>query len=259
VAVTATTVRTDGQIAATVTTTRAGYTLVGWYDNEGLTGSAITFPYTHGKTDNFTLYAKWNANTLNVTFDTNSGTAVTATTTRTDIQLSATVTTTRAGYTFAGWFGNPELTGSQVSFPHTHGKTANFTLYAKWTPNTLNVRFEINDGTGDFVAATTTTGSEVAAPATNPSHPGFEFMGWSATEGGSALTFPYLHGRTTDFTLHAVWKAGNYTVVYQYNGATGGNSVTSQSYTTDIARTGIVLPVPTRTAYTFTGWRSDIP
>jgi uncharacterized repeat protein (TIGR02543 family) len=257
-AVTATTVRTDGQIAATVTTTRAGYTLVGWFDNEGLTGSAITFPYTHGKTDNFTLFAKWNANTLNVTFDTNSGTAVTATTTRTDIQLSATVTTTRAGYTFAGWFGNPELTGTQVSFPHTHGKTANFTLYAKWTPNTLNVRFEINDGTGDFVAATTTTGSEVAAPATNPSHPGFEFMGWSATEGGSALTFPYLHGRTTDFTLHAVWKAGNYTVVYQYNGATGGNSVTSQSYTTDIARTGIVLPVPTRTAYTFTGWRSDI-
>jgi uncharacterized repeat protein (TIGR02543 family) len=258
-AVTATTTRTGEQIAATITATRAGYTFAGWYENSDLSGTVVRFPYAHGKTANFTLYAKWTANTLNVTFDTNSGTAVTATTTRTGESISsAPVAPTRAGYTFSGWFNNAELTGSQATFPYAHGKTANFTLYAKWTPNTLNVRFEINDGSNAVITATTTTGSEVAAPANNPSYPGFEFMGWSATEGGSALTFPYLHGRTTDFTLYAVWKAGTYTVLFQYNGATGGNSVVSTSYTTDIIRTGIALPAPTRTAYTFSGWHSDI-
>jgi uncharacterized repeat protein (TIGR02543 family) len=258
VSVSSTTTRTGDTISATVTTTRTGYTFAGWFVTEARTGSAITFPYTHGQTANFTLYAEWTPNTLNVTFDTNSGTAVTATTTRTGEALTGTFTTTRAGYTFAGWFNKPDLTGSQASFPYTHGQTGNFILYAKWTANTLNVKFERNDSTTNFVIRTTTTGGEVTPPPTDPTYRGFEFLGWSETPGGSILSFPYVHGRTGDFTLHGVWKAGNYTVVYQYNGATGGNTLARQAYTTDIARTGIALPVPTRTAYTFGGWFSDI-
>lgn len=39
---------------------------------------------------------------------------------------------TRSGYTFNGWFA-ASTGGSSISFPYTHGRTANFTLYAQWT------------------------------------------------------------------------------------------------------------------------------
>ncbi|MGA1656275.1 MAG: glycine-rich domain-containing protein, partial [Ilumatobacteraceae bacterium] len=38
---------------------------------------------------------------------------------------------------------------------------------------------------------------------------GYRFDGWfSASSGGTALSFPYTHGRTDDFTLYAQWTAG---------------------------------------------------
>jgi len=40
------------------TPTRAGYTFNGWYGAPS-GGSAIAFPYTHGQTGNFTLFAQW--------------------------------------------------------------------------------------------------------------------------------------------------------------------------------------------------------
>jgi len=52
-----------------------------------------------------------------------------------------------------------------------------------------------------------------------------------------------------------VARLGTYTVTYNYNSATGDNSVASGSFTTFGA--AITLPTPTRTGYTFGGWYSD--
>ena len=41
----------------------------------------------------------------------------------------------RIGYTFAGWYGNPEFSGDPVTDVPT-GSTVNLTFYAAWTPNT---------------------------------------------------------------------------------------------------------------------------
>jgi uncharacterized repeat protein (TIGR02543 family) len=41
-----------------------------------------------------------------------------------------------------------------------------------------------------------------------PTRTGYTFAGWFvATSGGSAITFPYAHGQTADFTLYAQWTA----------------------------------------------------
>ena len=168
---------------------------------------------------------------------------------------------TRAGYTLLGW--SRTIDGSVVSFAgsgYAPADTAGFTLYAIWSANTLNITYQLNDGTGGTISGTTTTGSAIASASkpADPSYPGFEFLGWSLTENGTVVSFPFTHGQTANFTLHARWKAGTYTVVYQYNGATGGASTSSTTYETDIARTGITLPTPTRTAYTFDGWFTDL-
>jgi uncharacterized repeat protein (TIGR02543 family) len=140
--VTAATTTTDRTVGAAPTApTKDGYTFAGWFANVGLTGNAITFPYTHNQTSSFTLYAKWTANELDVTFESNGGSSVSAATTTTDRTVSAPTAPTRAGYTFAGWFANVGVTGNAITFPYTHGKTDDFTLYAKWNANTLNVSY----------------------------------------------------------------------------------------------------------------------
>lgn len=56
-------------------------------------------------------------------------------------------------------------------------------------------------------------------------------------------------------TFYAQWTPNTYTVSYNYNSATGGNSVASASYTS--GNSALTLPTPTRTNYTFEGWYSD--
>lgn len=52
--------------------TKTGYTFVGWYDNQNLTGNAIT-QIAKGSTGNKTFYAKWLANKYTVKFHKNGG------------------------------------------------------------------------------------------------------------------------------------------------------------------------------------------
>jgi uncharacterized repeat protein (TIGR02543 family) len=232
------------------TPTRAGYTFAGWYAAVS-GGSAITFPYTHGQTGDFTLYAQWTANTLTVTTDEQGGTAIGNASTTTGASMSSPGTPTRAGYTFAGWY-TAASAGTLVTFPYAHGRTTDFTLYAQWTANTLTVTTDEQDGTaiGD---ASTTTGASMSSPGT-PTRAGYTFAGWyAAVSGGSAITFPYAHGHTSDFTLFARWTAKTLAVTYNSG---GGSSVTATSTTTGAS---MLSPrTPTRAGYTFAGWYAAV-
>jgi len=120
-------------------TTKDGYILIGWYDNEALTGDAVAFPYTNETKT--TLYAKW----INeYVFVTNGGTPV-ANGNEAVIQTSP--KPKRDGYALIGWYDNAELSGSPVEFPY-YSEEKN-TLYAKWFDlegNQISEGFEIQDG-----------------------------------------------------------------------------------------------------------------
>ncbi|MEY4893736.1 MAG: hypothetical protein RL751_546, partial [Bacteroidota bacterium] len=185
------------------TPTKAGYSFNGWFVNSG-GGNAITFPFTHGQTNDFTLYAQWTANTLNVSYDSQGGSSISngSTFSGGDIPNSPGIPI-KAGYTFTGWF-TAASGGSAIIFPYSHGQLANFTLFAQWTANSLTVTFD-SQGGNNFSAGTTTTGSVLANPG-NPSQTGYSFNGWfSSPTGGTAINFPYSHGQVSDFTLYAQW------------------------------------------------------
>jgi hypothetical protein len=57
------------------------------------------------------------------------------------------------------------------------------------------------------------------------------------------------------FTMYAQWTPNTSIVTYNYNNATGGNSVANSSFTT--GNSPITLPTPTRTNLSFEGWYSD--
>lgn len=56
-------------------------------------------------------------------------------------------------------------------------------------------------------------------------------------------------------TFYAQWTPNTYNVTYNYNSATGGNSVASATFTS--GGSVITLPTPTRTNFTFEGWYAD--
>ena len=190
------------------TLAKTGYTFDGWCTTQPSAGAACggtsrAAASTFSITSNTTLYAVWTANTLTVTTDEQGGSAVANASTTTGASMNSPGTPTRAGYTFAGWF-TASSGGSAITFPYAHGQTANFTLYAQWTANTLTVTTDEQEGSA-IDNVTTTTGASMSSPGT-PTRTGYVFNGWfTSSTGGTAITFPYAHGRTANFTLYAQW------------------------------------------------------
>jgi len=80
-------------------------------------------------------------------------------------------------------------------------------LYAQWTANTLTVTYNSQSGSS-ITAGSTSTGGSIATLPGPPTRTGYTFAGWFvATSGGLAITFPYAHGQTANFTLYAQWTA----------------------------------------------------
>ena len=101
------------------------------------------------------------ANSLIVTYDSQSGSAISNGTTTTGGTISASPgTPTRDGFTFNGWFA-ASTGGSALSFPYTHNQTANFTLYAQWLTNYLITVTQTSNGTISPSNTTVASGSNV--------------------------------------------------------------------------------------------------
>ena len=236
--------KTTGRITSLGTPMRTGYTFTGW--STATSGSVITFPYAHNQTSNFTLYAQWSADTLNVNFDSQGGSALASGLTKTAGSVIYPGMPARNGYTFMGW--STSANGSVITFPYTHNQNLNFTLYAIWSADTLSVNFDSQGGSALATGLTKTAGSVIypGMPARN----GYTFTGWHlARSGGSSIRFPYTHNQTSDFTLFAHWSANTLNVNFD---AQGGSDIADGITKTAASVTN--PGSPTRPGYTFTGW-----
>ena len=247
----------DGSVAtgasissAPTAPTRNGYTFAGWFAASS-GGSAITFPYAHGQTANFTLYAQWTANTLNVTWNSNSGSTVSDTTTTTGVSIaSAPASPTRAGYTFAGWYEQSGLT-SQAVFPnYVHGRTADFTLYAKWTANpTRTITYSLAGGSSTLPTQSAVQEGLSFSVAGTPVKFGYTFTGWSDGTNSYLGGTTYIVG-SSNITLTATWSADILNVTWNSN----GGSAVSGTTTVTGGTISSAPTAPTKLGYNFAGW-----
>ena len=247
---------TVGGSALTLPTpTRTGYTFGGWYSESALTNQVGTGGGSYSPSADMGLYAKWTPGTYTVTYNYNSatgGNGVSSDSFTTGGSALTLPTPTRTGYTFAGWYAEVGLSTLVGAAAASYTTATSTTLYAKWTANSLTVTYNANGGSSVNAGSTNTGGSISSAP-TAPTKTGYTFVGWYSDAGlTTAVSFPYAHGQTADFILYAKWAAGTYTVTYNYNSATGGNGVSSDSFTT--GGTAVTLPTPTRTSFQFLGW-----
>lgn len=182
---------------------------------------------------------------VKVTFETNGGTAIGEVTSIEDL-LEGIPSTTKAGYTFDGWFEDNALTESFD--PLQERESWVFTLYAKWEANDKDYKVEhYQEGLDgvyvlfedeDFVGVT-----DQVVTAIPKTYAGFTLD----AEHGSAiqeLTLP----ATGDAVLKLYYERNIYQVIIEESGGTAVNDLSvkyGDSFT---------LPTLTRFGYTFTSW-----
>ncbi len=235
---------------------RNGYTFTGWSGTD-LEGNAnVTVSVAKGNTGEREFTANWSKASYGITYNKNGGTianesSYSAYTYGTGLTLP---TPTRTGYTFGGWYANSGLTGTAVT-KITTAETGAKAYYAKWTADTYAITYSGLDG----ATLSTKPGQHTYGTATqigNPTKTGYTFAGWNINGGSTATKNLTLSetGYTSNITLKATWTANTYTVTYNKNGGTIANENSYKNYTYG---TGLTLPTPARTGYTFGGWYAN--
>jgi len=238
------------------TMTRTGFTFDGWNTQADGNGTDYADEESVTLTGDLDLFAQWIGNDNTVTFDNNSGSGTM--TDQTIVSGTATTltdnTVTRTGYTFDGWNTAADGSGDDYADEESVTLIADLDLFAQWTANNNTVSFSSGSGSGTMADQTIVTDVATNLRLNTFTRTGYSFDGWE-TSGGTPYDDQEQVTLTGDLALIAQWSANTYTVIYEYNDATGGNGTASETFTT--AGTVITLPTPVRTGYTFGGWYSD--
>ncbi|MEI9907912.1 MAG: InlB B-repeat-containing protein [Actinomycetota bacterium] len=243
------------------TFTRAGYTFDHWsaniggpYNNSAIIDLTGTFVRT--------LTAVWTANTYNISYNLNGGTADTATVGQTftsgggstTLLIGSTYGIHRAGYSFGGWkAGN---TGSPVS---SYSSFADVTMYAYWIPDTFDISYNGNGSTDGSQSPSTYASGDSATALTIFSEyekTGYDFGGWTTVASDSSTIVTEIGPITANTVVYAYWTPHTYTIHYDSNTSTGGSVPSNSTYTTEdgpttlSGNTGSLAKI----GYDFSGW-----
>jgi len=136
--------------------------------------------------------------------------------TRADSTLVLPSTPTRNGYTFNAWF-TATTGGTEVTANRKY--SADATVYARWTPITYTITYNLDDGTNHASNPATYTIESSAITLQNPSKTGYTFDGWynnALFTGTSVTSIP--KGSIGNQTYYAKW---GYSVSFNLDGGTG--------------------------------------
>lgn len=266
--------------------TRTGYKFDGWYDDNGnkVTGinkgcnanfkssSDLYAQLETRTTGNINLTAHWVAKSYTIVYhgNGNTGGSTASSTHKYDEEKALTANGfTKTGYKFKNWSRNEDGTGKTYedkeivkNLTEKDGDTID--LYAQWTPIEYTIKYTF--GTDTDVSGTMGTSSHVydQEKSLNPnqfSKKGYTFKNWILAK-DKTKTFAdkerVLNLTTKDkdvVELIANFKANEYTIKYDGNGATSG-STTSSSHTYDVAKK-LTANGYKRTGYVFLGWSTD--
>ena len=225
--------------------TKTGYILEDWYSDSSLT---TRYDFDSHVTRDLTLYAKWNHESYEITYDLNGGVANNPGSYNIETSTFTLNNPTKEGYTFTGWTGSNGNT-PEMTVTITQGSTGAKTYTANYTVNSYTITFNSNGGTS-VSPITKNYGETITAPE-DPIKEGHNFVGWYSD---SNLTNQYSFDTmpSRNITVYAKWSKKKYQVTFNSN---GGNAIESQEveYQGKATRPSN----PTKTGYTFVGWYSD--
>ncbi len=230
-------------------TANDGYKFVGWYLDSEYTTEITS---TQGYTEDLTLYAKWESSAYSIIYELNGGTNYEDNpseyyySTTDSIQLND---PERVGYDFAGWYTTATFDDDTKVTEIAKGSIGEKTLYAKWTPITYYITYDLDDGTiADDANPSEYTIETATITLAEPSKTGYTFDGWYS--GNTKFTEITL-GSTGTLALTASWTAIEYKITYVL-GTNGVNGDNPETYT--IESDTITFEDPSRVGYEFAGW-----
>ena len=155
-------------------------------------------------------------------------------------------TPTRTGYTFLGWTGSNGLKPQLEVIIHK-GSIGDKTYKANWVSNSYKVSLNANGGVvnEDYIMISY---NSLYGTIPTPTRVGYTFEGWYYND--TLITEDSIQDKEFDHELVANWKTIQYDITYNLAGGTASPLQTSYNIESD----SFVLPIPTRTGYTFTGW-----
>jgi uncharacterized repeat protein (TIGR02543 family) len=202
-----------------------------------------------------TYYAQWTAKSYKVTYDAAGGKnlSVTAKTVKYGSKYGTHATTSRTGYSFAGWH-DQKSGGTKITKDTKVGTAKAHTLYAHWTAKNYTLKYNVNSGTPLAEKSKTVKYGSKYGELAVPERMGYTFKGWwTKASGGSQIKDTTKVKITKTTTVYAHWAAKSYKVTYD---ATGGK-LTPTSKTVKYGSKYGVLATPTMSGYTFKGWWTD--
>ena len=222
---------------------RSGFGFTGWFTDAQ---STHAYDFSTPVTDNVTLYAGWSLNTYDVTFDSQGGSAVAASTVDHGKPVASPADPTREGHTFTGWYTDKD---TKNKYDFATPVTGALTLYAGWKIDTYTVTFDSQGGSA-VASSTVDHGKAVEVPA-EPAREGYAFTGWY-TDKDATTKYDFATPVTGALTLYAGWSLNTYDVTFD---SQGGTAVAKS--TVDHGKPVASPADPTREGHTFTGWYTD--
>jgi uncharacterized repeat protein (TIGR02543 family) len=238
--------------------TRTGYTFAVWNTQESGGGtsyndgqSVSNLSSTQGAT--VTLYAQWTTIIYTVTFESHSGSAVTAVSGAAGTQAIKPTDPTLNGYTFQGWY-TAESGGTPYTWPHT--LAADVTMHAQWTAIDYTITYHLDGGSNNAANPANYTIASPVITLAAPTRTGYTFGGWYSDSALTTVVTSIPMGSTGNKTFHAKWTANIYTVAYDKNAADAVGTTASSTHTYGQAK-NLTANGFTRTGYTFAGWAAS--
>ena len=220
------------------TPTRTGYDFTGWYNGS----SSVKSSGTWTQLNNVSLTAKWTAKQYTLSFDSDGGPSQSSKQVTYDSSYSV-PSISRTGYEFLGWY---DSSGKQYT-SGTWKTASNMKLTARWRANKYTVSFNANGGSVSPSSVQVTYDSKYDFP--EPYKKGYEFMGWYS--GSSNFGDSGTWKQTSNLSLTAKWKVGEYYITLKPEGGTVDGGKTKFKFTYGSSYS---LPSATRKGYYFDGW-----
>ena len=133
----------------------------------------------------------------------------------------------REGYTFAGWYDNPDFEGDAVTEVPL-GSSGDKTFYAKWIPESYPIVYHnIEGATFETENPETYTVEDGNIDLNSPSKSGYNFLGWFVSEDAEEPVAGIAAGSTGEAHFYARWEkvypflVGDYGAIKVYEDENG--------------------------------------
>lgn len=242
---------------------REGFKFAGWYVDPACT---TAYDFTQPVTNNMILYAKWEANVYLVQFNNGYGGIYEEGTPWAPQEIpyngilsKPTEVPTRPGYTFNGWYLDPEGTEGCFNGNGHYVVTTDMVIYAGWKQNDYwLVYHNVEDASNanQFQSYKIHYGDVIRQPV-DPIREGYTFQGWYLDEACTEpATFPITVGET-QVDLYAKWAKDCQVAFFYYHYAQGDGepaNVVTVPYGGTVEDPGAP---PAVSGYIFDGWYTN--